>query len=215
MTLDADIERKLQERRARRRGDELDFLCIAHEEQNPSASWNPKKGVWHCMKCGAGGSSRDLAERLGIHVETPKERAEKGVIVATYDYRDEAGRLLYQHVRKNPKAFSWRRPDGQGNWIWNLEGTQRVLYRLPDLLASDSPRVYIAEGEKDVDRLWELGLTATCNPDGAGEKGASKWYPKLFNQHLAQFREIVILPDRDTAGDNHAAFVAMSLRGLK
>src|SRR5436189_130430 len=53
-------------------------------------------------------------------------------IVATYDYTDERGTLLYQNVRYEPKDFRMRRPDGTG-WTWNVKGVRRVLYRLPDL----------------------------------------------------------------------------------
>ncbi|MBA7632893.1 hypothetical protein ES703_40449 [subsurface metagenome] len=58
-------------------------------------------------------------------------------IVATYDYRDESGELLYQVVRYEPKDFRQRRPDGKGGWIWNLNNTRRVLYRLQELLTAD------------------------------------------------------------------------------
>jgi putative DNA primase/helicase len=88
-----------------------------------------------------------------------------------------------------------------------------VLYRLPELLASDADEtVFVVEGEKDADNLRALGLLATCNPDGASATGAAKWYPRLFNPPL-KGHPVVILPDRDTAGDNHAAYVAASLRG--
>ena len=52
----------------------------------------------------------------------------------TYDYESEFGELLYQGVRFMPKGFSQRRPDGEGGWIWNLEGVERVPYRLPELI---------------------------------------------------------------------------------
>ena len=58
-----------------------------------------------------------------------------GVKVAAYHYRDEAGRLLYQVLRFQPKAF----------WVVSVKGQtltqdcryRRVPYRLPDLLATD------------------------------------------------------------------------------
>ena len=40
----------------------------------------------------------------------------KGRIVATYDYTDADGKLLYQVVRYEPKDFRQRRPDGNGGW---------------------------------------------------------------------------------------------------
>ena len=81
----------------------------------------------------------------------------------------------------------------------------RVLYRLPELLRADpSIPVYIAEGEKDVDHLVDLGLVATCNPGGAGN-----WKPQ-FSRFL-RGRTVIILPDNDDAGRRHAEQIARSL----
>lgn len=41
-------------------------------------------------------------------------------IVATYDYTDAHGELLFQVVRYHPKDFRQRRPDGKGGWVWKL-----------------------------------------------------------------------------------------------
>ncbi len=91
-------------------------------------------------------------------------------IVATYDYRNEAGALLYQAVRYRPKGFTQRQPDGSGGWIWNIKDVRLVLYRLPELRAADSAApVYLPEGEKDVENLRTLGFVATCNAMGAGK----------------------------------------------
>ncbi len=128
-------------------------------------------------------------------------------IVATYDYRDEQGQRLFQALRYDPKDFNQRRPDGRGGWIYNLEGVRRILYRLPELLAADRDAVvYLVEGEKDVDRLRNLGLVATCNP-----QGASKWRPE-YGDFLRE-RHVVILPDNDDAGQRHAQQVATALGG--
>jgi hypothetical protein len=126
-------------------------------------------------------------------------------IAATYDYTDEAGCLRYQVVRFDPKDFRQRRPDGSGGWAWDIKGVERLLYRLPELLAADtSQTVFIPEGEKDVDALRELGLVATCNPGGAG-KWQSRFAGPLRDRH------IVILPDNDETGQGHARQVAESL----
>jgi len=127
-------------------------------------------------------------------------------LVKAYDYRDESGTLLYQVVRYEPKNFRQRRPDGQGSWIWNLEGVRRVLYRLQELLrANSNDWLFVVEGEKDVDRLYGEGLIATTCP-----MGASKWsdeFSAFFND-----RELVaIIPDNDEAGYRHAKKIAESL----
>src|SRR5262245_61385785 len=91
-------------------------------------------------------------------------------INATYEYNDVDGQLLFQVVRYQPKDFKQRRPDGQGAWIWNLDGGHPVLYRLPELSTADpSKPVLIPEGEKDVETLRALGLVGTTNPGGAGK----------------------------------------------
>ena len=128
-------------------------------------------------------------------------------LVATYDYKDEQGKLLYQVVRYEPKAFLQRQPDGKGSWVWKLDGVRRVLYRLPELLAADPQEtVFIVEGEKDANRLSALGLVVTTNVSGAG-----KWRDE-YNEYLCE-RHVVILPDNDQKGRDHARLVAASLQG--
>lgn len=126
-------------------------------------------------------------------------------VVATYAYTDETGNLLFEVLRYEPKNFRQRRPDGHGSWLWNLNGTRRVLYNLPTLKSSDS--VLICEGEKDCECARRLGLIATCNPGGAG-----KWRPE-YSEPLRR-KQVAIIPDRDEPGRKHARDVARSLLGL-
>ena len=136
---------------------------------------------------------------------------EKGVggdnIECTYDYTDEYGELLFQAVRKIPKDFRQRRPDGNGGWIWNLQETRRVVYRLPEVIEAlaDKQTIHIAEGEKDVDNLWNVGLAATCNPMGAG-----KWLEN-YNE-LFRGADVVIIPDNDQPGEDHCKGIVRNLR---
>ena len=127
-------------------------------------------------------------------------------IVSTYDYSDESGDLLFQVVRYEPKAFKQRRPDGRGDWVWNLNGVGRVPYRLPDLIEAigNERPVLIVEGEKDVEALRAIGITATCN---AG--GASKWRDE-YAAHFAG-ADVVVIPDNDEPGRKHAECVVTSL----
>jgi hypothetical protein len=126
-------------------------------------------------------------------------------IVATYDYRDEKGVLLFQVCRFDPKDFRPRRPDGK----LTLEGVRRVLYRLPDVLkaVAAGATIYLVEGEKDADNLHRLGVMATTN---AG--GAHKWRSE-YSESL-RGADVVLLPDNDKAGRDHAAAVATALTGI-
>jgi hypothetical protein len=161
-------------------------------------------------------------------------RTHKSRIVATYDYTDPAGKLVYQVCRYEPKDFSQRRPDGKGNWIWGLVAGEYgrrqgekdwrkikkgkgyaerrtfppcpvTLYRLSEVLKAAS--VYVAECEKDADNLAALGLTATTNPGGVG-----KWR-KEFGRHF-QGKAAIIFSDNDPQGKAHALDVARNLHGV-
>jgi len=138
------------------------------------------------------------------------EREERGRIVATYDYRDEGGKLLFQVVRFDPKGFRQRRPDGAGDWIWNVNNVRLVPYHLHEIaaaVAADDP-VYVCEGEKDADRVRALGLAATCNPQGAG-----KWRAE-YAEPFRGAADVRIVADRDRPGYQHAAQVAASLEAV-
>jgi hypothetical protein len=129
----------------------------------------------------------------------------KGQIVTTYDYHDAAGKLIFQVCRMKPKSFRQRRPDGNGGWIWDINGVSLVPYHLPEIIPA--ALVYVCEGEKDVDRLRAAGLTATCNPMGAG-----KWRSE-YSAHL-QGKFVGVLTDNDVAGHYHAQDVARKLHGI-
>ena len=68
--------------------------------------------------------------------------------------------------------------------------------------------VCIAEGEKDVEALWDLQMAATCNVGS----GRNKWrdeYTEWFKG-----RKVVVFQDNDEAGRRHAQKVAaVVLRG--
>ncbi|PKH45500.1 topoisomerase, partial [Dehalococcoides mccartyi] len=113
--------------------------------------------------------------------------------------------IHYQVVRYKPKSFTQRRPDGKGDWIYNLKGITPVLYRLPELSATPKGQVvFIAEGEKGVNSLVEHGLTATCSPMGAG-----KWREEYNSAFIN--RDVIILPDNDEPGKHHAEQVLTCL----
>jgi hypothetical protein len=128
-------------------------------------------------------------------------------LVATYDYHDAHGVLVYQVCRYEPKDFRQRRPDpdNPGGWIYGLNGVDRLLYRLPEVL-STTGTVYITEGEKDADLARSWGLTATCNSGGAG-----KFTAKMARDLVG--RPCVVLVDNDKPGEDHADRVARLLMG--
>jgi RecA-family ATPase len=124
----------------------------------------------------------------------------------TYQYTDESGTLRYQVLRyDNPKTFHQRRPDGNGGWIWNLNDVQRVLYRLPDLLQYPDGTVFVCEGEKDADRVADLGHCATTVASGRWEG---------VDISALTDRDIIILEDADDAGRKKALIAASTVHAV-
>jgi DNA primase len=126
------------------------------------------------------------------------------LIVATYDYTDEHGNLLYQVVRYQPKDFKQRRPDGCGGWIWR-KGARQVLYRLPEVL--EAPIVFVVEGERDVETLRSQGFVATTNAGGA----KAPWLQD-FTESLGG-REVILIPYNDAPGRARVLTIARALLG--
>jgi AAA domain len=187
-----------------------------------------KRGQWFDHEAQRGGGTLDLiAYKTGCangqaaewlirrgFISNPDKPKRK--IVATYDYRAADGALAFQVVRFEPKDFRQRRPNGNG-WTWSLDGVERILYCLPELIAAPlSTPIYVVEGERDVETLRSHLLVATCNPGGAakpttGKPYQGKWLP-AYSQYL-RGRPVVILPDNDEAGEAHALDVARKLEG--
>jgi 5S rRNA maturation endonuclease (ribonuclease M5)/archaellum biogenesis ATPase FlaH len=167
------------------------------KSSEPCLSVNHDEGVYYCHHCEWKGS---IKKENGNGMNGLRE------IDTVYDYPDENGKLLYQSVRFIPKSFRQRRPDGNGGLTWNLKGVQQVPYRLPELIASIES-VYIPGGERDVESLVKLGLTATTNSGGEGN-----WKPE-FNEYL-KGRDVIILEDNDEKGRKHGKVISKSLYGI-
>ena len=170
-----------------------------------SKSINIKDLTWYDHEGCQGGGVVDLCARAGVGEEAKGNGHDHSGDWIFYDYRDEHNDLLFQVVRKPGHVFRPRQPDGHGDWIWNIQGVRRVLYRLPEFIARDGI-VFVCEGEKDADNVRALGLIATTNVGGAG-----KWREE-YSVFLSD-RDVVILPDNDEAGRNHAELVERLLSG--
>ena len=182
--------------------------CPAHDDNNPSLSLRDSGGqlLVHCQAGCAQCDVVDALKALGLWPESASlgNLKMESRIVATYDYTDAAGQLLYQVCRFEPKDFRPRYPDGAGGWIWKKHPGQ-VLYRLPEVL--EAPIVFVVEGEKDVETLREHGFTATTSAGGA----KAPWLP-AFTDAL-RGREVILIPDADVPGRQRAAAIARALLG--
>ncbi len=184
--------------------DNFTCRCPGHEDHENSLSVKvTEKGIV-LMNCHAGCKLEDILTPLELkpcdlfQVKVDPHEKPKKQFDCAYDYAGETGKLLFQVVRWKPKGFSQRRPDPNkpNGWVWSLNGVDRVLYRLPDVLAAKEAgrTVYLCEGEKDVNNLTSaFGVCATTN---AG--GVAKW--SATDAATLTGANVVILPDNDKAG---------------
>lgn len=195
--------------------------CPAHEDGKSSLSVGRARDGGVLLKCFAGCQPKDIVAALGLEMKDlfAEEKAKpfvpvkvakpqsngsgkpetngKPVIEKIYSYTDALGREVYQAIRMKPKTFR-QRHSVNGEWVWNMDGVERVLYRLPEVVKSS--QVWIVEGEKDADNLAALGFCATCNVGGAG-----KWLDG-YSEFL-RGKEVIICGDNDKPGQDHANMV--------
>jgi hypothetical protein len=197
---------------------------------------NPETGRWHDFEHNQSGdviqmlmfyepstfrtvpdATAWIKQTFGVDYERPKATNGAGEIFdhlkLEYLYTDEAGAPLFYVGRFEPpgegKTFKQRKHDDVYR-KGGMKGVRLVLYNLPEVLAAKArgEPIFVVEGEKDVENLRKLGLTATTNPTGA-----NKWR-KEYNAFL-QGAKVVIIPDNDDAGREHAATVRQNLPGAR
>lgn len=189
------------------KGDSGKTLCPAHEDDKPSLSVTLTERDADgepiiLVRCHAGCEQsevlRALEEVEGITLSDlggSTRRAPKEM--ARYVYRDAAGEPVFTKVRYEPKAF-FIEPAGAGE--------KGLLYHLPEILASpaSTPLLWV-EGEKGADALKAHGfLSTTVGGASKTVNGAAKWLRE---------RRVVIIPDNDGPGRNHAAETQRALNG--
>ena len=199
--------------------------CPAHDDNRSSLSIGEGRDKDRVLlKCHAGCNIQDICGALNIKTgdlfyeqrkQTKPSYPPRGTKPeAIYTYTDENGVVVHQTIRNGKQygqAFSQRRPapDNSNKWIYNMQGIQTVLYRLSEVIQAvkEEKPIFVVEGEKDADRLCELGFTATTNPMGAG-----KW-KEHYNEWL-KGGKVYIIPDNDEAGSKHRDIVYSRLKDI-
>lgn len=187
-------------------------LCPCHEDGSPSLSLTLSDSGDLICNCFAGCDWKAIKLELtnrGILVPID-ERKEKARIVATYDYRNAAGDLIFQKVRLEPKSFFIQHPNGNGKMAKGMgPSKERPLFNLPAVLEAirKGEPVAICEGEKDAIRFTEKsGIPATTCFEGA---------PNWRNEYGDYFygASVYVLWDNDGPGEERRDRVIASLKG--
>lgn len=190
-------------------GDGFEACCPGHDDKKESLSINKGADGRLLLHCHAGCDLDRILEPLGLEKKDlfPENGNGNGQkpdsrIIATYDYRSADGTPSYQVVRYEPKDFRQRRADG----TWSIKGLKRIPYNLPELLKAEY--IFVVEGEKDVESLRKIGLTATCIAGGA----QAHWTADIA-QYFSETQHVTIIPDNDKPGEDYAAHAAQALHG--
>jgi hypothetical protein len=200
-------------------------LCMFHKEKTESFSVNLERDVFYCFGCQKGGSVidyialrdgkdpadvlRELSAKLDGQPRREPRTGELGLPTAQYVYQDALGAPAYRVLRFDPpggkKTFKQQKVN-PGGWANTMDGVERVLYRLPDVLAAGENSIWITEGEKDVETLVSAGFIATTNVGGGGN------WKEGYTQWLAG-KDVVICGDNDEVGRKHVKSIIDSLDG--
>mgnify|MGYP001364350198 CR=1 FL=1 len=187
-----------------------------------SLSVNLKDDTFYDFEREAGGGVFDFVIHQGLAANLNEARLwlkSKGLVTDDAEIISIAkgSNVVREHIYLNTDGSINRKPvkfsDGKwrqmryerGTFVSGVKGVSNIPYGA-DRLAEDYSEnlVFIFEGEKDVERAWRLGLSATCNVGGA-----KNWKDEL-NKYL-KGRIVCIVPDNDKAGTNHAQEVQASL----
>ena len=187
--------------------------CFLHTGDNTPSLQLYEDG-WHCFGCGEHGDAVDLVARYrGISVEEAAERlssefglhtptnGEKPHFEAEFFYKTIEGQALKKIVwryRNGKKETPWYHKTGD-SWAKGASNLTPLLYDN----GIDSPGfIYVAEGEKCVTRLGELGIRAVTLPGGA----QSPW--KDFYTQTFKGLDVIIVLDNDDPGRKYGNTVA-------
>lgn len=203
--------------------------CCFHDDQHASFSGHIGKGLWLCFACGAKGSVRAFAQRVGEDFTTllmdataakewtPEERAQidqdrrghfytwESDLVATYDYTNETGEeLLYQICK-----FVRVEDDHRQKWF---------IPRYPEPAAADG-WCYVdvfKRRQRVLYRLSDLGSRKVYFPEGEADvdilrfsdlaattyPGGAQFAVEKHAEILAPLKgkDVVLLSDNDEPG---------------
>lgn len=120
-----------------------------------------------------------------------------------FPYRDRQGRPRHLHVRvdggDHPSKFRWATVSDDGGILPGrnpLDVEVEPLYRYGEAkrrLEDLGPDVvWVTEGEKDADTLWDKGYIAVCSPDGASKPGQQIKWKDRYTEAIRALRPVQV-----------------------
>ena len=174
-------------------------LSVCNRDQLPATGWEAtsktdKDGKAYYAPIR---EKKAIRPRQTRHWEYPARDGSPLVRVVRFD-DGEGSEAKWHQERWGSKGKSAR----QIGWVVGTKDVPREdipIYRYTEVrkAIANNELIFIAEGEDNVDRLWALGLAATCNIGGSG-----KW--RDSDTRDLEGAKVVIITDRDEPGVKHA-----------
>lgn len=219
----------LMERKGRRVGAEIHFLCPVHPDSNPSCYYNTEKRTWNCQSCDAHGGEKALCEALGVSWEPdpslgrgrarehdgglpegiPPTMRDGARLSLIHTYRGADSEVLGYAVRYDSREGKAVYPffaREKGRWKSKAPAEPRPIYGLDLLAKRPDDLVWVVEGEKCADSIRRLGGLAITSQGGSKAAAKTDWTP-------ARGRHVVIWPDLDKPGEVYASSVRGAVKG--
>lgn len=197
--------------------------CPAHDDRRASLSIKDDTAASDriLIHCQAGCSTervlaaagKTFADILPGKVEHGPAKPWQRNLVAEYRYIDADGSYLYSKLRYEGEGI-----DGKeirygriidGKYKAGKGESKSILYNIQDVhrAIQAGRRIYIVEGEKDVETLRKYRITATT-------AGAVTDWKSSFADELKGASEVVIIADRDEPGQKLAQKISKDLKAV-
>ena len=204
--------------------------CPFHQDDTPSLSVDPARGLWHCFGCGVGGDGITFLEKsLGLTFgqaadqwrelsgEEPKYRSAPAG--SPYIYKDHL--TMNRFAEEKPLNGSAQSQAQDSRFIGLTSGDLAMLRRLQniyakDLAGSEKGRAYLKErGITDPETIRAFGLGYVSGKSlpqlAPAQRGRLQDLGVLNSKGNETFYDCIICPVHDTEG-NIITFWARSCR---
>jgi putative DNA primase/helicase len=202
--------------------------CPFHNDNNASLSINVDTGQFKCFAGCTQGNKLVTFEMRLLDTDDVQEAwssvakkigfkpclRSRGKMTHEHFYRDEKGEIRYRVRRYEDGSASYSHYAGSGYsgplYKPGLNGTKRLLYNLPEVIAADI--VLFVEGEKKADILTKLRMSDSNGKPVAVTTtgGADSW--RIDHVEHFKGKRVVLLPDTDEPGLRYSEAVQAGLR---
>jgi hypothetical protein len=207
----------------RKSGKGFTARCPAHDDHNPSLSIGESEDGKVLLRCHAGCTLDEILRSVELTQSdlfpddfTPSLQSDQSrqgfpspeEAIHAYNLNAPVSRWTYHDAEGSEVGIicRWDTPKGKvirpvartaSGWAQMMVPKPRPLFNLNAVTATAGETIFVVEGEKCVDAMTALGLTATTSMGGSQA-------PHLTDWTALTGRTVAIVPDNDAAGRDYA-----------